>query len=402
MNRNGRVTTRSLSEASNVQHVFGFVYMLGSKKAKSCITKEQLHAALKVAHPDTEIVEMYPTRECTHCKRTCSWVWARETTHFACRHCGTTYKNAAVYENLGTLHLNDSGKANKNMWNITPGMTEHDTITKKNGKLVPRHGRRRTAHEQNFWRNKRKVDDIGDLLCQNYETFRGAWFENILKRAKFLVQKVYRFVHNESNSDDHRQMPHGAAALAGACIFVANLEFESARNCMTMCTVPRIQEAAQQVRDHKSGHIARDVTPNKIVRYARMIFECGFTTVKIPHISSKTLKFKPESSSVEHARLAVLNSCSPARFHLPAKSPWGITIDESKHGLLCIKTVKTDGNAFKAGIRKGDYLFQLNKETIHHDSTPTKFQKQIQQIRLQHPEISIVELTIMRKKKNSV
>ena len=82
-----------------------------------------------------------------------------------------------------------------------------------------------------------------------------------------------------------------------------------------------------------------------------------------------------------------------------AKGPWGITIEDSKQGVLYIASVKTDGKAFAAGIRKAiAYSRSIAKLLTRNLNT---FPKWVQELKSKHNKPT-VELTIMRKKKNSV
>lgn len=393
---NGRPTTFSMVEGPEEQVKQGYVSKLGHRPAKNGATPQQILLAFKHAQDNEIITEVYPRRFCVHCKSP-SWNFAvrTEAGHSTCKKCGTVNRNPAVYENLGTLHLNDSGKANKGMWNITPGMTHHDTMAYKNGKPVPAFRQRTKAHRRNFRRIQEKIEDIAQ------EWHFGA-MENIIKSAKSKLRAYYNIVHSQTDkTKEVRKMPHGAAALAAACIYAAVLEFEQKRECKTVCTLPAIQESAQSVRDHKHGRMTRDVTDHKIIRYTKLLKNHGICTARIPHISAETLRFHPRSSAMEHARMAMFNRCAPARFHLPAKGPWGITIEDSKQGVLYIASVKTDGKAFAAGIRKGDCIFQVNRQVAHSKLKPATFPRWVQELKSKNNKPT-VELTIMRKKKNSV
>lgn len=394
-NENGRATTKSMSNPSPEQRGHGYFVKIGSRRANKNITTEQVRMALQQESPTSVITEIYPTRFCIHCKGP-SWnfVHDEQRGHSTCKKCGTV--NKLFQDNLGTLHLNDDGKANKNNWNITPGMDFNDIETRKNGKRISTAGQKIKSHKRNYWRIRRKIDDIVDR-------WQFSAVETMANSAKAKLRAYYYSVHAENgNSDDEQsKMPHGAAALAAACFYVSVLEFEKRAGHKTLCTLPAIQEAAQAVRDHKSGRTTRDVTIVKILKYAKILKRVGLCSTYIPHHSAETLRFTAKSSDLQHARMAIFNECTPARFHLPTSGPWGITIGDTNQGVLYIESVKTSGRAFQAGIRKGDYLFQVDKNTVEFSLNPQRFQRWVGSLR-KKTEKPVLELTIMRKKKNSV
>lgn len=393
-NYNGRPTTRSMKNCDEGQRPFGYLTKLGSKNAIKTISAKQVRTALKHADDETLITEIYPTRFCVHCRRP-SWNFIRlpQKGHCTCRSCGTVNK---IYEdNVGTLHLNDDGCADFNKLNFTQGMTHNDTETRRHGKRIPAPGPRVKSHKRNFWRILKKIEDIA-------HPWNFGAIENIIKRAKVKLTKIYYQVHDEESPDAKEKMPHGGAAVAAACFYASILEFEENSGTKTICTLPAIQESAQAARDHKSGRMTRDVTDLKILKYTTMLSERGLCTAKVPHIGAETLRFHPKSSALEHSRMAIFNVCTPTRFHLPAQGPWGITVEDSKKGVLQIKSAKTSGKAFAAGIRKGDYIFQVNREVANYKLNPTSFQRWVGQMKKQDPSKPMMELTIMRKKKYSL
>lgn len=396
MNRNGRATTQSMLIPSEGQAGHGYFVQIGTRRANKNVTVEQVRTALAQASPDAVIVELYPTRFCVHCSGP-SWNFIHDARrgHSTCKKCGTV--NKLFQDNLGTLHLNDDGKANKNHWNITPGMDHNDTETRRNGKRIPTAGLRIKSHKRNYWRIRKKIDHISDEWH-----FQG--IDKLITRAKAKLRIYYYKVHttHESEDDEKSKMPHGAAALAAACFYVSVLELEHRLGHKTPCTLPAIQESAQAARDHKSGRTTRDVTIVKILKYADILQRAGLCSVSVPHHNAETLRFTAKSSDLQHARMAIFNDCTPARFHLPASGPWGITIGDSKQGILYIESIKTSGKAFAAGIRKGDYLFQVEKETVEYSLNPQRFQTWVGALREKKSKKPVLELTIMRKKKNSV
>ena len=154
---NGRPTTFSMSEGPEEQIKQGYVTKLGHRPAKNDVTPEQVLLAFKHA-PDMRLSLKFIRRAFAFTARVRRGTCCRtEAGHSTCKKCGTVNRNPAVCENLGTLHLNDSGKANKGKWNITPGMTHHDTMAYKNGKPVAAFRQRTKAHRRNFRRIQEKL-----------------------------------------------------------------------------------------------------------------------------------------------------------------------------------------------------------------------------------------------------
>jgi len=166
-----------------------------------------------------------------------------------------------------------------------------------------------------------------------------------------------------------------------------------------MCTLPAIQESAQASRDTKRGRKVRDVTDVKILEYARMLKRFGLCSVKIPHINAETLRFHPKSAALEHARLAIFNECQPVRFYLPMTTKWGMKVGDTNQGVLYVESVSTDAAAFKAGIRKGDHIFQIVNHTLDINYTPNKFARLVGEMRKKLSNKPVMEITIMRTRK---
>lgn len=395
-NRYGRPTSLTWSKTSKKpplekQYGSGHIIRIGNRKPLKTVTVSQILQALKVANPSDKIVEIYPTRFCKLCGAP-SWFFMdfERRGHSTCTKCGGV--NKIAQENIN-LHLNDDGVSNKNQWDITPGMSARDTSLERRGKTI---GKKPTSHKRNYWRVRGKVEAIAN-------DFNFLAIEGIIKRAKAKLQKFYYSIHDEDEQpedDNKRKMPHGGAALAAACFYAAVLEFERRVGYKTVCTLPAIQESAQSVRDLKYGRTTRDVTDIKILRYTKMLQNNGLCTAPVPQIGAKTLQFHPKSSALEHARMAIFNACARTNFHLPTDKTWGMQVGDTKQGVLYIESVHSSGEAFKAGIRKGDYIFQVAKQLIHFEMNPTKFAKMVSTIKAKSSTVPVIEFTIMRKRKN--
>ncbi len=399
-NRYGRATSLTWS-GNRIKYGFikpeqinsGYITSINDRKVSKTATPEQLMAYMN--SPDTNnnglIKETYPTRFCLS-KRCMAASWHfvdfERQGHSTCTKCGTV--NKISQENI-KLYLNDDGVSNKSNWEITPGMDHNDTTlrNKKGNALVIRP----KSHLRNFWRIKKKIDEIAN-------EWHFMAMDSIIKSAKAKLRRFYYSIHDGSVSDNNIKLPHGGAALAAACFYVAVLEFEHRVKHKTACTLPAIQESAQSVRDCKTNRQTRDVTEIKILKYAKRLQRHGLCGVTVPEIGAQTLQFKPQSASLQHARMAIFNKCHPTRIFLPIDKSWGIRIGDTKQGILYVESVKSSGEAFSAGIRKGDYICQLDKELIDIDFTPKKFETFVKSTKQKQSKKQIVEITIMRKKKN--
>jgi C-terminal processing protease CtpA/Prc len=129
-----------------------------------------------------------------------------------------------------------------------------------------------------------------------------------------------------------------------------------------------------------------------------MIRRRGLTCAHIPDVSAETLSFHPKSAALEHSRMAIFGECGPTKFHLPISEKWGIKVGDTEKGVLYIDRCSPGSCAWEQGIRKGDYIFQLEGETVTINCTPKKFEQKIINAKqcIQHK--TVIEITLMRKK----
>jgi len=338
---------------------------------------------------DSYISMTHPTRFCGHCQRPSSYFVNRERAgHSTCTGCGVVQRLA---QNNFSLRLTDDGVSNKSQWEHTPGMDARDCtlVTKKGTRIGPSV----KSHQRNWWRIRAKIDEIAN-------DWNFSAIDSLIKIAKAKLKKFYFMIHDDNRNDGmDGKMPHGGAALAAACFYCTILEFEQRVGFKTVCTLPAVQESAQACRDQKNGRKCRDVTDTKILTYSNMLKRHGLCSAKIPVIGAETLRFHPKSAALQHSRMAKFGECSIVKFHLPVNGSWGIKVGDTKQGVLYIDGCSTDGFAWKQGIRKGDYLFQLERETIDINCTPRKFAEKIAKARKRVHHKSVLELAIMRKKK---
>jgi predicted Zn-ribbon and HTH transcriptional regulator len=371
-----------------------YIFQVGKKHASKNIPVKQVATWIQQLPKNADIILIHSTRNCHHCGNAAwNFIDFERRGHSTCPRCGTEHR---LKQNNFSLRLNDDGQANKTQWEHTPGMSHRDCeLRNKKGKRFEIGGQKPKSHLRNYWRIRKKIDGISQF-------WHFMAIESIIRRAKTILKKFYYTIHDDTTrvTDDSYKLPHGGAALAGSCFYVAVLEFESRVGFKTQCTLPAIQEQAQSERDLKKGRRCRDVTDRIILRYASRIKKCGLTSVKIPQIGAETLHFHPKSAAIEHARMALFNECNPVRFHLPSTQGWGIKVGNTKKGVLYIEDCRPGGNAWKQGIRKDDYIFQVDKETIGIDFTPVKFEKYIGNLRKKSTDKPVIEFMIMRKNKN--
>ena len=362
------------------------------------IHSEKILKDSKISHCDTHLKKMLPhqtfaiidsTRFCSNCKRP-SWCFLKfeRKGHATCPGCGLVQK---LRQNNFSLRLGEDGHANKSQWEHTPGMTSRDCYIHKKGK---RTGKRFKSHWRNFLRINGKIEAIAN-------DWHFMAMESLLRRSKSKLKRFYYIIHDDSvlDTDSEGKLPHGGAALAAACFYCAVLEFETRVGYKTPCTLPAIQEAAQGCRDiHRNRKCRVDNGKYNFV-YAGILKKHGLCHVKIPEIGAETLRFHPKSAGLQHARMAIFSECSPMRVHLPTNEGWKMRIGNTGQGVLYINAVQVGGHAWEQGIRKGDYLFQIEHETMNIHCTPKVLEKHIHDLRKRLSKKPVIQLTLMRKKK---
>lgn len=295
---------------------------------------------------------------------------------------------------MDSRHLNDDEKVNKNQWNCTPGMDVNDTVLiNKNGKRLQQGSQRIKSHQRHYWSCRTIIDSIA-----NTWHFEAA--EYMATRAKAKCKKFYYRVHTNTHEQDdnpQQKMPHGQAQFAAACFYAAVLEFEHSRRVKTACTLAAIQESANWDVNFKRGRKTRPVTVDVIIRYVKLLKKHYLCQAPIPEITADTLSFQSKDTKKEHARLAIFNKCQRTIIHLPSDKPWGMSVGDTEDGVLYVENVVGNSEAFKAGLKKGDYFFQIENDIIGVEYTPTTFgQLVVQQKTRDKPHI---KLSIMREKK---
>ena len=392
-NREGRAAVMfPLKYSRKNNGEYSFIKQVGDQVITKQIHFSKVSELISRVPGETEIVFMHATRFCVNqrCGRPSSYFVDRERQgHSTCTGCGTVQR---LCQNKFSLRLTDDGVANKSQWNHTPGMSHRDCqITTRKGRMLCKKPK---SHQRNKWRIRRKIEDI-------LHDWHFMAIESIIRCAKAKLDIFYRHVHpdDEDEADNQFKLPHGGAALAAACVYCSVLEFESRVGYKTPCTLPALQESAQQCRDQKQGRKCRDVTNEKILRYSKLLRKHELCSVEIPTIGAESLLFHPKDAALQHARMALFSDCYPVKFHLRKDESWGLKVRDTKQGVLTIDSCDPNKMAWKIGIRKEDYIFQVGSETIDISYTLKKFETTILELKKIVDNSSVLQLTIMRKKK---
>ena len=340
------------------------------------------------------IHEAFPTRFCSNSQ--CG-AMPRDFVHFerdgheTCTKCGTVQRTAP--SKPGSLCLGENGTATKSEWNFTPGMDANDTCLMQNGEPLQIGGQRATSHKRNFW-------NIAKIIEQLAKHWLFMSIEMLIRSAKYKLKRFYHIIHNDTRDDNCQKMPHGQAQLASACFYAAVLEFEKRSHIKTPCTLVAVQEAGQSEVRKRRGRAVRDVTSIVILRYVRLLKKYGLCSAQVPEISAKTLQFEPEKVTLEHKRMAIFGQCSPISLHLPVDGVWGLTVGDTGNGVLYIDSVIGSGTAFKAGLRKSDYILSIEGHSLEVGCSVVLFQNIVTETRKKLASGQpYLKLTVMRYKK---
>lgn len=402
LNDTGRVTLGSFVNCKDSQRGRGYLTHIrlvstGQVKRTTKTTSVKATIELLKSCADNDVIyELYPTRFCTNerCGKA-SWSFAHfpHKGHSTCTYCG--YEQRLIQHNMDSRHLGEDEKVNKTLWNCTPGMTVHDCTLHKKGKRIQIGHQRVRSHMRHFWKCQSIIDDIADSFYQQI----GSSTETLSKQAKYKCKRFYYSIHDGSDTYLQRKMPHGKAQFAAACFYAAVLEFSQRRNITSPCSLVAIQEIASQYVDFRDGRRTRDVTVAVIIRYTKMLRRWNLCDANIPEITADTLRFKSENVEKEHTRLAIFNKCHPTMIHLPTNKPWGIKLGDTYRGVLYVESVAGDSEAFKAGVQKGDYLFQVEDTVIGVEYSPDSVAKLIGNIKQNMTSNPYIKVNIMREKK---
>ena len=220
--------------------------------------------------------------------------------------------------------------------------------------------------------------------------------------AEAKMRKLYQKIHNPlevKTSDDNSKQWHGDALTAAACLYAANLEFESTRHGLrTPLTILAIQKSASCEVIPIAGRAVRDVTVLRVHNYTIRLKEWGLCYANIPSINAKTVSMAPESASMEHSRIFLQTQCDMVHVYVPTKGPLGLTITESESGVLVVERLPSASAAYVSGVREGDYLFQIENNTIPTGQTPNGFVQDLLKWRETHKDRESMALVVFRKR----
>lgn len=304
--------------------------------------------------------------------------------------CGRSYRMS--YKKQGQLYLNDDGKANKGQWECTPGMSHHDTgLFTKGQRVFP-------SHEKFHHANLRKMLIMIDDIVDDFPTVMGAG--TICKNAKNILRLLYRSIHYDEYAGDNKErMWHSPPNITATCILCAVLAFEK-RMGSTIFTVPRIAEAAQAHVPHKRKRgryerRPRDVKVQTLLKYARRLKEMGLVRIELPKEIPLEWTLRASANvKNEHLRIAEFRKCVPVTVHLPHDQSWGMAFEEIPN-FIQVDSTTASLPAFQVGLVAGDYIIQINEDTI---SVETKLNNVIAMIGKAKQSGKNVTMTIMRKK----
>lgn len=384
---------------------WGRVVQVGNVDIKSNISKHELEELIKSSPPETSILETYPTRFCAYerCAMPSEY-FVSNRGQTACRRCGTVQKSVRSHMRRGCL--TGDGKVNMSSLDFTPNMTVLDTGLKRNRKgrksgrdLELDNVTKTRAHQRTLFKRLKLINDI-----TNGHHWSGIDF--ICNLAANKMRELYRVIHKPllvKVVGDRPKQWHGDALTAAACLYVANLEFESSRyGVRTPLTLLAIQESASEEVIPIAGRAVRDVTVLRIHNYALRLKKWGLCSATIPSINAKTITMTPGSAPVEHSRLFLQAQCEMVHVHLPTKGPLGLTIKSTESGVLKVEKLQSSSAAYMAGIREGDFLFQLEKTTIPTGQMPDKFVETLLNWREAHKERISMEMILFRRRASTI
>ena len=341
---------------------------------------------LRDASGPTPITICHPLYVCNGpsghgCGEPC-WRWvtdARQSTR-CCRRCG----HVKPYKSFGMERtLDENGKINKHATrHAPPGMVDlysHDSSS------------RQKSHYWNKVTIKTLIRDIAGV----WHPFVGQ--DAIVQLAQNKLERVYNIIHPaDEDGDDVRKMWHSPCNVAAAVLWAAVLEMETQWGRPCVMNPQLIRAHASQLVKREHGRSTKDVTIKTMVLYLKRLKRLGLCATHIPQWNSKSLQFDPETSTTEHARMAIFRACTPLTSFLPADAPWGLEMEQNEaHGVIEVRLADTGSPAFAEGIRPGDFILAVNEHEVGTGMTAMDLVEHIVACKqLKKP----VKVTVMRKK----
>lgn len=399
-NRRGGLTVR-MPSADPKQRAWGKVVGLGNVEIKLNVSKEELNNMIQSCrHPNTTFIrELFPTRFCCYdrCEVPMSF-FVSSNNHTVCSRCGVVQKSVRSHMRRGGL--TESGKINMKNLDFTPNMSVTDTSLRRKRKRGTSDDdfisvKKTKSHERTLYKRLKLINNITE--CRYF-----GGIEKITSAASYKMRKLYHLIHNEDSSDGTHKQWHGDALTAAACVYAAKLEFEEARHgIQTPLTLRVIQDTASQEVIKIDGRAVRDVTVLRIQRYTHRLKRWNLCSAKIPSINAQTVSMSPENASVEHSRISIQNKCDMVHVYVPTSGPLGLTIRDTDNGILTVDKLPSASAAYKAGVREGDYLFQIEKDTIETGQTPHGFVQSLIEWRKAHKDRDSMSLVVFRPRPTS-
>lgn len=363
-----------------------YVYEVGNQPTAGLGGNDVLRL-LREASPKTIITICRPMFVCQGPSgRGCgqpSWQWATDERRSlrCCRRCGAV----KPYQSFGLERtLDENGKVDKNAMRLAPqGMVDlfaHDSSS------------RQKSHYWNKVTIKKLIRDIADI----WQPFVGQ--DAIMQLAQNKLERVYQIIHpaNE-NGDDIRKMWHSPPNVAAAILWAAVLEMEQhwGRTCCMNSQL--IRAHASQLVKRECGRNTKDVTIKTMVLYLGRLRQLGLCKVHIPEWNSKSLQFDPETAARQHARMAILRTCTPLTSYLPSDASWGLEMEQNEaHGVVMVTQVDTGAPAFNEGIRPGDVVLTVNDHEVCANTSATDLVDKIITFKKMNKPVKV---TVMRKTK---
>ena len=341
----------------------GRVTRVGGNRIRPNDTAQYVQKLIDNLQDHELIVERYPTHYChgTSSKtgETCgfdTFVRSDQKAEQACMACGNV---TALVTYLSTNSMNEEGKVDQNARNHAPANTLLGSNTsgpQVNGQ-VPSH---KTRFNRINSMIKNVLSSLSDVTVMN----------RITNRASVILQQLYDNKHPPTSyetDDNVNKMPQGEAATAAACFYAAKIEHEHVHNTKTPITMENIIDCANQ--EFNKGH---KVSVERVMYICdEFLIKGGCVRQNIRPVLQNGLH---RNTIVHRARLKNLQQCGrPIKIILIKKKDAGFEIKETTNGLLEVTEVCPEEQAYRKGLRPGDYLVAFEDHEIPVECTSDMF-----------------------------
>lgn len=365
---------------------FGYIIAIGTHKVKKDYTCREITQLVAELQPHEQITEQYPTRFCLGVSKNSGisclqslnlHVQDEQRAQLICTKCGLSSKMQQY--NYGNGKLGEDGKVNRNNQSHAPPNTTIGTTTSG---AYHGHGQNGSSKRVKLPAHHSNFDRIDKIIVAIADMFEGE-FSSLVKivgRARHKLSQFYSIIHAPTVNDDNapRRMPHGQAALAGACFYVANREHEASAKYETPATLARIVDYANsEVIPHYNGgrNTRRNVKIRNIIQHAHTLAKHGLVNPNlIEEAEALSLRWKPEHRRVHHTRMALFALCDQVEtISYSKKKKLGVSLCTTPYGVLQIDNIKPDGYGWSVGLRQGHYLISFQGVEIPVEETPKSF-----------------------------